>query len=104
MHQVLCNRDQSFTALNSSLPQFVEAWKGIIFIEYGFTPLADEPVYIVFLASEDMHEGRSDTAKCPFHSGVELRVGEALAGVEQAQVCPEIKLEEVDQLGVHGTV
>jgi hypothetical protein len=93
--ELLCDRDQSFTTLTRSPPQFIEAWKGIVFMEHRLRPLSGESLHVAFLGGNDMHQGLPCTAKRSSDGSIELRVVETRASVEHTQVRPEVILEKV---------
>jgi hypothetical protein len=76
------DRDQSFTALTSPPPQFVEAWKGVTLMQRRLRPSASESLHIAFFTGADMHQGLAYTAKGSSRSRVKLRVVKVRASVE----------------------
>src|SRR5258706_2355249 len=59
--------------------------------------LAGEAGDIALLGGDEVYQRLADAAKCAWQGGIQRRAIEARTGFEQAQIGPEIELEQLDK-------
>src|SRR5258706_6351054 len=59
--------------------------------------LGGEAGDIALLGGDEVYQRLADAAKCAWQGGIQRRAIEARAGFEQAQIGPEIELEQLDK-------